>query len=36
MVKKEDGIIKAGTYGTEKYPNELYNDMIVENNTNKK
>lgn len=35
VVKKEDGIIKAGTYGTEKYPNELYNDMIVENNTNK-
>ncbi len=27
--------IKKGTYGTEKYPNILLNDLIVENKTNK-
>ncbi len=30
-----DKTIKKGTYGTEKYPNILLNDLIVENNTNK-
>ena len=33
--KFPDGIIKAGTYGTAKFPNELLNDMIVENGVNK-
>lgn len=30
-----DGIISAGIYGTEKYPNKLLNDAIVENGVNK-
>ena len=30
-----DKTIKKGVYGTEKYPNKLLNDLIVENNTNK-
>ena len=30
-----DKIIKKGIYGTEKYPNKLLNDLIVENGTNK-
>lgn len=30
-----DKTIKKGTYGTDKYPNILLNDLIVENNTNK-
>ena len=33
--KFPDGIIKAGMYGTAKFPNELLNDMIVENGVNK-
>ena len=30
-----DGVYKAGVYGTEKFPNELKNDLIVENGRNK-
>ncbi len=30
-----DGIYKAGIYGTDKFPNELKNDLIVENGKNK-
>ena len=33
--KGEDGIIKAGVYGTEKFPNKLLNDLIIEEGTNK-
>lgn len=33
-VKKEDGIVKKGTYGTDRFPNELLNDMVVKNGTN--
>jgi adenine-specific DNA-methyltransferase len=33
--KFSDGIIKAGTYGTSKFPNELLNDLIIENGLNK-
>jgi len=33
--KFSDGIIKAGTYGTPKFPNELLNDLIIENGLNK-
>lgn len=29
-----DGIYKKGIYGTEKFPNELLNDLIVKNGTN--
>lgn len=31
----KDGTIKAGVYGTEKFPNKLLNDAIIENSTNK-
>jgi adenine-specific DNA-methyltransferase len=30
----KDGTIKAGTYGTAKFPNELLNDLIIEDGTN--
>lgn len=30
-----DSIIKAGTYGTVKYPNVLLNDLVIEQGTNK-
>ena len=33
--KFDDGIVKAGTYGTTKFPNELLNDLVVENGVNK-
>ena len=33
--KFADGIIKAGTYGTAKFPNELLNDLVVEDGLNK-
>lgn len=33
--KFADSIIKAGTYGTSKFPNELLNDLIIENGVNK-
>lgn len=32
--KREQGIIEAGVYGTEKFPNELLNDLTIENHTN--
>ena len=32
--KFSDGLVKAGVYGTAKFPNELLNDLIVENGTN--
>ena len=32
--KLPDGVYKAGIYGTEKFPNELKNDMIVKNGLN--
>ena len=32
--KGEDGVIKAGVYGTEKFPNKLCNDMIIVNGVN--
>ena len=32
--KKKNGIIKAGTYGTEQYPNTLLNDAIVKDGLN--
>lgn len=34
IIDKEDGIIKAGVYGTETYPNILKNDLIIRNKTN--
>jgi adenine-specific DNA-methyltransferase len=34
IIKEKDGIIKAGTYGTPKYPNILKNDLVVKNGTN--
>ena len=34
-IKIKDSIIPAGTYGTEKYPNVLKEDLIIENFTNK-
>lgn len=34
-INMSDKIVKKGIYGTEKYPNKLLNDLIVENNTNK-
>lgn len=34
-INMPDKIVKKGIYGTEKYPNKLLNDLIVENNTNK-
>lgn len=33
-VNLPDGIVSAGIYGTEAYPNELLTDMIVENGVN--
>ncbi|MAP80779.1 MAG: type III restriction endonuclease subunit M [Aequorivita sp.] len=30
----KDGTIKAGTYGTAKFPNELLNDLIIKDGTN--
>lgn len=33
--KFPDGIVKAGVYGTAKFPNELLNDLIIENGVNK-
>lgn len=33
-IKLTDRIVKAGTYGTETYPNKLLNDLIIENGTN--
>ena len=33
--KFEDCIIKTGVYGTAKFPNELLNDLIIENGVNK-
>lgn len=33
--KFADSIVKAGTYGTSKFPNELLNDLIIENGVNK-
>ncbi|HBD06042.1 MAG TPA: hypothetical protein DCY93_01350 [Firmicutes bacterium] len=30
-----DGVYKKGVYGTERFPNELLNDLIVENGLNK-
>lgn len=34
-VKLEDQVIEKGVYGTAKFPNELLNDMMVENGTNR-
>jgi adenine-specific DNA-methyltransferase len=34
-IKLKDGIVKKGIYGTAKFPNELINDLIIENGTNK-
>lgn len=31
---QNDGVIKAGVYGTEKFPNELIDDIIIKNGTN--
>ena len=33
--KFSDGVVKAGVYGTTKFPNELLNDLIIENGVNK-
>lgn len=33
-IKIKEDTIKKGVYGTEKYPNELLNDMVIKNNTN--
>ncbi|MEI6754459.1 MAG: site-specific DNA-methyltransferase [Paludibacter sp.] len=33
-LKIRDGVIRKGIYGTEKFPNTLLNDLIVENNRN--
>ena len=33
--KFPDGVVKAGIYGTAKFPNELLNDLIIENGVNK-
>lgn len=33
--KGQDGIIKAGIYGTAKFPNKLLDDLIIENGVNK-
>lgn len=33
--KQKSGIIKKGIYGTQKFPNKLLNDLIIENNKNK-
>ncbi len=34
-IKLNNQIIKKGIYGTSKFPNELLNDLIIENGTNK-
>jgi adenine-specific DNA-methyltransferase len=34
-IKLKDQIINKGIYGTNKFPNELLNDLIIENGTNK-
>lgn len=34
IINQEDGIIKAGVYGTAKYPNILKNDLIIKGKTN--
>lgn len=31
---KQSGLIKSGTYGTTKFPNELLNDLVIENGKN--
>lgn len=31
---KQSGILKAGIYGTEKFPNELLDDLVIENEKN--
>ena len=31
---KQNGILKAGVYGTEKFPNELLDDLVIENEKN--
>ena len=31
---KQKGIMKAGVYGTEKFPNELIDDLVIENEKN--
>jgi adenine-specific DNA-methyltransferase len=33
--KFDDGVVKAGVYGTAKFPNILLNDLIIENGVNK-
>jgi adenine-specific DNA-methyltransferase len=33
-IKLSDRVIKSGIYGTETYPNELLNDLIIRNGTN--
>ncbi len=33
--KFPDGVVSAGVYGTAKFPNELLNDLIIENGANK-
>jgi adenine-specific DNA-methyltransferase len=33
--KFPDGIVNAGIYGTTKFPNELLNDLVIENGVNK-
>lgn len=33
--KFDDGVVKAGVYGTTKFPNVLLNDLIIENGINK-
>jgi adenine-specific DNA-methyltransferase len=34
QISAQDGIVKAGIYGTDKFPNELLNDLIIKDNTN--
>jgi len=34
VTKLEDGVYKVGTYGTERFPNELLSDLVIENGTN--
>ena len=31
---KQNGILKAGTYGTNKFPNEMLNDLVISNGKN--
>jgi len=35
QIKLKDGVVKKGVYGTAKFPNELLNDLIIENGSNK-